>query len=520
MIKLKINNIQVEVEEGSSVLEAAKKLNIEIPTMCYLAGLTNNPSCMVCLVKDRNSGKLQPSCALPADEGMDIITDDEEIHLARQEALELMLSDHVGDCEAPCQPSCPASMNIPLMNRYIENSDYENAIRIIKTDIAIPVTLGYICPAPCEKACRRTSVDDAVSICNLKKHVALEDLQSDNPYLPEKSDISKKNIAIVGTGPAGLSCAYYLTKMGHKCTMYDKNEHAGGALYYDIPEEQLPKEHLKLEIDHIIKYGVKIITNKKVDNDYLNKVLLKDFDATVLATGDFENTGLNNSELPSSKFGIAVDKNSYMVDDRGLFACGNIVRSRRMAVSAAAQGKQTAESVDSYLQGEKYEKPERIFNSKFGKLEEPEYAEYLKESNSGTRLILKDEKLDNFSSEESKVEASRCMHCDCRKPESCKLRIYSDQYKANKNKYSFSTRNHVRKYLEHSKIVYEPEKCIKCNICVDLCLKEKNSIGFTNVGRGMKMEINVPMGHSISEIIEKTAILCAENCPTAAISLK
>ena len=108
---------------------------------------------------------------------------------SRKEALELLLSDHVGDCEAPCVPSCPANMNIPLMNRLIAEGKFDESLKVVKETIALPLILGYICPAPCEKACRRGQIDDPVSICILKKYVAAEDLREDS-YLPEKQVIS------------------------------------------------------------------------------------------------------------------------------------------------------------------------------------------------------------------------------------------------------------------------------------------------------------------------------------------
>ena len=194
MIDITINNKKVKVSEGTTVLAAARKLGIEIPTMCFLEGLTNHPSCMLCIVKDVNKGQLQPSCALPASPGMVIITEDEEINNARKEALELLLSDHVGDCEAPCRPSCPANMNIPLMNRLIADGKFHEALKVVKQDIALPLILGYICPAPCEKACRRNQVDDAVSICALKKNVAAHDIESDEIYFPKKEPSSEKKL--------------------------------------------------------------------------------------------------------------------------------------------------------------------------------------------------------------------------------------------------------------------------------------------------------------------------------------
>src|SRR5208283_3164669 len=108
LIRFKIDNTDISVPEGTSVLEAAKSTGIEIPSMCYMKGYSNHPSCMICLVKDKKTGNLVSSCALIAAEGMEIISIDEEITLARKEALDMLISDHVGDCEAPCSLTCPA----------------------------------------------------------------------------------------------------------------------------------------------------------------------------------------------------------------------------------------------------------------------------------------------------------------------------------------------------------------------------------------------------------------------------
>jgi hypothetical protein len=212
MIKLKINNNEVSVEKGTSVLNAAKQQDIEILSMCYNEGYSNHPSCMVCMVKDAKTGKLFPSCAIEVTEGMEVITDDEEVKQSRKEALELLLSDHVGDCEAPCVLTCPAGMNIPLMNRLIVEGKFKESLQVVKEEIAIPLILGYICPAPCEKACRRGEIDDPVSICLLKKFVAAEDLKED-AYLSKKQAKTGKKVAIIGSGPGGLSAAFYLLEI-------------------------------------------------------------------------------------------------------------------------------------------------------------------------------------------------------------------------------------------------------------------------------------------------------------------
>jgi len=110
MIKLTIDNQTVEVQLGTSVWEAAKSAGIEIPTMCYLEGTEHFTSCMICLVKDAKNGRFFASCSTPVFEGQNIITNDEETIESGKVALELLLSEHVGDCEAPCQLVCPAHM--------------------------------------------------------------------------------------------------------------------------------------------------------------------------------------------------------------------------------------------------------------------------------------------------------------------------------------------------------------------------------------------------------------------------
>ena len=171
-MKIYIDQIPIEVSGGTSVMEAAGLLGIEIPSMCYLPGHSNHPTCMVCLVKDEEKGTFFPSCAMPVSEGMKITTSSADVLEARKEALELLLSDHVGDCEAPCRRSCPAFMDIPLMNRLIASGDFKAALQVVREEIALPLVLGYICPAPCEKACHRASLGGAVSICMLKRFTA------------------------------------------------------------------------------------------------------------------------------------------------------------------------------------------------------------------------------------------------------------------------------------------------------------------------------------------------------------
>ncbi len=520
MINLTINNKSIQVPEGTNVLKAANQIGIEVPSMCYYEGFSNHPSCMVCLVKDAKTGKLHPSCALIAKNEMDIITNDEEVIHARKEALELLLSDHVGDCEAPCQQACPANLDIPKMNRLIAQGKFKEAHIIAKEELAIPLILGYICPSPCEKVCRRTQVDDAVSICALHKFGATTDIENTDYYLPEKAKSSNKKVAIIGTGPAGLSCAFYLLKDGHECVLFDKNPEAGGALRYEILNDRLPKSELDTEIEILKNYGAEFRLNTIITKEIFETEIKSEFDAVVIAKGDFNNIDYEDFGFEQGKYGISINKDTFEVNESGVFACGNVIRSRRMAVTSVAQGKAAARSINQYLSGVKPEKIHRMFNSKFGKLFEEEIKEYGKETIPDPRIILADGKLDNFTHPQAITESTRCMRCDCRKPDTCKLRIYADEYNADRNKFSFGERKKIKKYFQHELIVYEPEKCIRCNLCVDISAKEKDTLGFSSIRRGFDVEISIPFNKSIAEIFTRTAEQCANACPTGAISLK
>ncbi len=520
MINLTINSKSIQVPDGTNVLKAANQVGIEISNMCYYEGFSNHPSCMVCLVKDANTGKLHPSCALIAKDDMEIITDDEEVIHARKEALELLLSDHVGDCEAPCRQACPANLDIPKMNRLIAQGKFNEAHIIAKEELAIPLILGYICPSPCEKVCRRTQLDDAVSICALHKFAATTDIENKDYYPPEKEKGSNKKVAIIGTGPAGLSCAFYLLKYGHECVLFDKNPEAGGALRYEILNEKLPKSELDIEIEILKKYGAQFRLSTKITKEIFETEIKKEFDASVIAKGDSNNIDYEDFGLEQGKYGIAINKETFEVNESGVFACGNVIRSRRMAVTSVAQGKAAARSIDQYLRGVKPDKKHRMFNSKFGKLFTEEIEEYSKETIPDQRTKLKNGKLDNFKDSQAIIESTRCMRCDCRKPDTCKLRIYADEYNADRKKFAFGERKKIKKYFQHELIVYEPEKCIRCNLCVDISTKEKDILGFSSIRRGFDVEISIPFNKSIEEIFTKTAEKCANACPTGAISLK
>jgi ferredoxin len=520
MIRLKIDHKEIEVPEGTTILEAAGRTGIIIPSMCNLKGYENHPSCMVCLVKDNKTEALVPSCAVKVTNGMEISASDPEVLVARRQALELLLSDHVGDCEAPCSLACPAGMNIPLMNRLIGEGRFTDALAIVKEEIALPYVLGFICPAPCEKACRRKQIDEAVSVCLLKRFSAAEGTDHNASLAAGNSAMSGKKVAVIGSGPAGLAAAYYLQAFGYSCTVFDKSPEPGGTLRYSIPEENLPKNIIDQEVEIIRSMGASFQFNTLVTGQLFDERIKGVYDAVIIATGDIAAENHLAGLLSTAKSGYQVNEKDMSSSLPGIFVCGSAIRPHKMAVRSVAQGKTAAESVHHYLQQKHFEKPAKMFNSRFEKLLPAEYGEYLKESTASIRVIPAGGFTEGFSRDEAVREALRCLHCDCRKQDNCKLRIYSNEYNIDRKRYQVGERRTMFKQLQHDCVVFEPEKCIKCGLCVEISDKEGEKYGLAFEGRGFDVSVNVPLGISFNKGLSHAAEKCAAACPTGALALR
>ena len=170
-MRITINEIPVQIREGETILEAANRTGHSIPSLCYAKGATHKSSCMVCAVKNKTNGQIIPSCTTLPVEGMQIETDTEEVKQIRSLSLELLLSDHRADCEAPCSMVCPYGLDIERMLGYYDNGLHREAYRIIAGAFSLPEIDCDTCKAPCEKVCRRGTVDEAVSIRAIIKEV-------------------------------------------------------------------------------------------------------------------------------------------------------------------------------------------------------------------------------------------------------------------------------------------------------------------------------------------------------------
>jgi formate dehydrogenase major subunit len=283
--QLTIDGQEISVPRDWTILEAAQQAGIEIPTLCYHPNLKPFNSCLLCVVEVEGLAKPVLSCGTQVRDGMVVTTNSDLIRDTRRLALELLLSEHCGDCLGPCHLECPAGCDIPGFIAAIARRDYDKAVRIIKETIPLPVALGSICPAPCEDVCRRHRVDDATAICVLKRFAGEEDLKQEQPYLPEVAPDTGHRVAVIGAGPAGLTAAYYLRRMGHTVTVLEAHEKAGGMLRYGIPAYRLPDESLDAEIKTITDLGIDLRCNTKLGRDVHFEDLREEYDAMFLAIG-------------------------------------------------------------------------------------------------------------------------------------------------------------------------------------------------------------------------------------------
>lgn len=168
--------------------------------------------------------------------------------------------------EAPCQNACPAGVDVPRYISLIRQKRYQDALKLIKEKNPFPAVCGRVCTHPCEGKCRRSQLDEAVAICDLKRFAA--DWELMNPLPPDRPAVQKDaKVAIVGSGPAGLTAAYYLAGFGYQVTVFEALPEAGGMLRAGIPEYRLPKDVLDAEILAICRRGVEIRTGVAVGKD-------------------------------------------------------------------------------------------------------------------------------------------------------------------------------------------------------------------------------------------------------------
>ncbi|MBM4235319.1 MAG: FAD-dependent oxidoreductase [Firmicutes bacterium] len=305
-VEITINGNKIMAEKGNNLLETALQNGIDIPHLCYDPRIKPFGSCRLCFIETGGPRGPVAACGTVVAEGMAVVTDNESLYKLRKTALELLLSEHCGDCIAPCQEACPAHIDIQGYIALLDRKEYKKAAELIKEKMPLPSICGRVCPRFCEDQCRRNMVDDPVNICDLKRFAGDYDLEMIDSYKTKAIADSGKTVAVVGGGPAGLTVAYYLALKGHRVTLFDRGPKLGGMLRYGIPEYRLPKALLDREINLIAGLCREVRLGEVLGKDFTIEDLTDQYDAVFLGLGcqSAQGMGLEGEDRPGILKGI------------------------------------------------------------------------------------------------------------------------------------------------------------------------------------------------------------------------
>jgi ferredoxin len=421
------------------------------------------------------------------------------------------------------------------MIRRLLSDDINAAVKIIRHNLPLPATLGHICSAPCQKGCRRASLDKSVSIRQIHKAIATYDIDNaasthdKNPQITAKS----KHIAIIGSGPAGLSSAYFLANAGYQCKLFESQPQIGGSLRSQFDESTLPKKILDADIESIAKMGVTFITGKKI---FSIDDIYNDYDAIIVTTG-LPDSNQRPFNLEHDSHGIKICHDTFAASRPKVFACGSAVRPITLAARSAGQGKSLSMAVDSYLSGdEPMRKPFSMSTGHLSTAEINSLGSSIPHTNNqklSTALSSRNPKISNPADTVNTanaidtsdvidiiIDSARCLACDCVKKDSCKLKDYATQYAAHHLRYATGRRKRYTRQTYASGLIHEPGKCIACGKCVSITAQRNITPGLALTGRGADVCVSAPFGTPIDKAMGDALTDCVAACPTGALSLR
>ncbi len=262
---------------------------------------------------------------------------------------------------SPCKAECPAHIGIQGYIKLASQGRYTEALELIKHENPFPAVCGRICPRACESACTRGDVDDPIAIDDIKKFIAEKDLNAATRFIPEKRHEYGKKIAVIGAGPAGLSCAYYLAIDGYRVTVFEKQKALGGMLTLGIPSFRLEKDVVNAEIDIIKEMGVEFKTGVEVGKDVsLNDLRSQGVEAFYLAVGAQagRKLGIEGEDAAGVITGVDLLRNVNLGEDTQLHGQVIVIGGGNVAIDVARTAVRVgAEVVDMFCLESREEMP-------------------------------------------------------------------------------------------------------------------------------------------------------------------
>ena len=505
-LTLTIDQQSVTVPTGSTILDAARQLGVEIPTLCFLAGVKEDrPSCLACVVRVNGDARLVPACSTRVTAGMVVASETPEVKAARRAALELLFSDHLGDCISVCQRACPAHLQIPETIRLVAAGKMDDAIALVKENVVFPGVLGRICRAPCEQGCRRRQYDGPVAIQLIEREVAE---LAGKRYVPACAPATGKRVAIVGAGATGLSAAFFLLRLGHCVVVFDDHTDLGGQLR----TADLPAGVLDADIATIRQIGLEFHGEQRLGRDVTLAELRQQFDAVILAVGSLAQTDYRQLGVTATERTIRVSPVNFETSLPGVFAGGTCIRASYDPARSVGDGKLLAECVAGHLAGRAVQVEGKEFTSTIPKLTTDEYQQLLQGANSAltvSELIGK-----------AATAAGRCCHCDCRAAHDCKLRLVAENYGVNPKAFTGEHRRAFAVIRQPGGVIFEPGKCISCGICIAIAAQAGEPLGLTFIGRGFDVKVGVPLNGTLADGLQRVGAECVHHCPTGALALE
>ena len=498
-----IDQRRIDARPGETILQAARAAGIEIPTLCFLEGFEAGASCMVCAVKLKHSGQFIPSCASRVVEGMEIENETAEVRDARRMALELLFSDHLGDCLSPCQRICPAHLGIPAMLRHMRAGETGLAAASARRDLALAGILCRVCSRPCEQGCRRGVHDEAVAIADLVTHAIDAEIAAGEPRVPAGVALREETVAIVGSGFTGLGAAWFLARQGYRCVVIEEKSSPAETIRAAYPG--LPAGLLETELRLLERSGVTFRTGTRVGGDAGLDELMREFPAVLLATG------------PASQVLMVADKQTMMTGREGVFLAGRAVRAGMQPVGRVAEGKAAAVCIHQFLTKQPVGRPAKPFSVFMGKVVDAEMHDFLQEASDAKRSDSAAMAADISRAIE---ESHRCVHCNCAKADSCKLRELAIDYDVDMHRFSSGERMRFQRNVGHPLVVFEAGKCIRCGNCIKVAGDHGEELGLTFIGRGFDVHLGVPFHESMRASLLEAARAAVEACPVGALSLR